>query len=204
VSGSDVATVCCKVVLASGNAHKLEELRRALPGFGLELLGGDEAGPVEDGEDYEENARLKARFARSRVGDDAWALGEDSGIEVVALGGDPGVRTARWAAGDPVGRILEALAGEDERGARYVSVLVAISPDGRELVARGGLDGTIAHAAAGIEGFGFDPIFVPVGETQTVAELGDEWKRAYSHRARAATRLAGLLRRRASAAPDDP
>ena len=204
MSGSDVATVCCKLVLASGNAHKLEELQRALPGFGLVLLGGDEAGPVEDGEDYEENARLKARFARSRVGDDAWALGEDSGIEVVALGGDPGVRTARWAAGDPVGRILEALAGEDERGARYVSVLVAISPDGRELVARGELDGAIARRAAGSEGFGFDPVFVPAGEMRTVAELGDEWKRTQSHRARAAGRLARLLKDPASAEPGGP
>ncbi len=204
MSGSEPVTDRHKLVLASGNAHKLEELQRALPGFGLELLGGDEAGPVEDGEDYEENARLKARFARSRVGDDAWALGEDSGIEVVALGGDPGVRTARWAAGDPVGRILEALAGSDERDARYVSVLVAIAADGRELVTRGQLAGSIACEAAGSEGFGFDPIFVPVGETRTVAELGDEWKRAHSHRARAATRLAGLLTRRASDAPGDP
>lgn len=191
-----------KLVLASGNAHKLEELRRALPGFALQLLGDDEAGPVEDGEDYEANARLKARFARARLGDDAWALGEDSGIEVVALGGDPGVRTARWAAGHPVRRILEALAGEDERGARYVSVLVAIAPDGRELVARGELPGSIACEAAGSEGFGFDPVFVPVGETRTVAELGDAWKRRRSHRARAATRLARLLTDPASAAPD--
>jgi len=188
-----------KLVLASGNAHKLEELRRALPGFGIQLLGGDEAGPVEDGEDYEANARLKARFARTRVGDDDWALGEDSGIEVGALGGRPGVRTARWAAGDPVNRILEALAGEDERSARYVSVLVAIAPDGRELVARGELDGAIAHRAAGSEGFGFDPVFVPVGETRTVAELGDEWKRTRSHRARAAIGLARLLMDPASA-----
>lgn len=181
-----------RIVLASGNPHKLAELRGALPDMHLELLGGDDE-PVEDGVDYEANARIKARFARARIGGDAWALGEDSGIEAVALDGRPGVRTARWAAGDPVRRILEALASVDDRRARYVSVLVAVGPDGDELVARGELGGTIAPRAAGDEGFGFDPVFVPEGETRTVAELGNEWKRTGSHRARAAAKLAQLL-----------
>jgi XTP/dITP diphosphohydrolase len=124
---------------------------------------------------------------------DAWAVGEDSGIEAVALDGAPGVRTARWAAGDPVGRMLEALAGEDERAARYVCVMVAIAADGREVVAVGALEGSIARDASGDEGFGFDPVFVPDGETRTVAALGDGWKREHSHRARAARHLALLL-----------
>jgi len=111
----------------------------------------------------------------------------------VALGGAPGVRTARWAAGDPVGRMLEALTGEDERAARYVCVMVAIAADGRELVAEGTLEGHLAREASGDEGFGFDPLLVPEGETRTVAALGDAWKREHSHRARAAQELAILL-----------
>ena len=103
------------------------------------------------------------------------------------------MRTARWAAGDPVGRMLEALTGEAERAARYVCVMVAIAADGREVVAEGALDGRLAREASGDEGFGFDPVFVPEGETRTVAALGDAWKREHSHRARAARRLALLL-----------
>jgi XTP/dITP diphosphohydrolase len=189
---SDPPAPTHRLVLASGNAHKLDELRQALPAAAIELLGRDDP-PDEDGATYEANARLKARWGRAHAREDAWAVGEDSGIEAVALEGRPGVRTARWAAGDPVGRMLEALAGEAERRARYVCVLVAIAGDGRELVAEGTLDGTIARAAAGDEGFGFDPVFVPDGETRTVAELGDGWKTRNSHRARAAAALARLL-----------
>jgi XTP/dITP diphosphohydrolase len=183
-----------RLALASGNLHKLEELRRALPDFEIELLGGEDP-PPEDGATYEDNARIKARWGRMHAPEDAWAVGEDSGIESVALGGAPGVRTARWAAGDPVGRMLDALAGQDERAARYVCVMVAIAADGREVVAEGTLDGRLAREASGDEGFGFDPVFVPEGETRTVAVLGDAWKRGHSHRARAARRLAMLLAR---------
>jgi XTP/dITP diphosphohydrolase len=181
-----------RLVLASGNPHKLEELRRALPDLEIELLGRDDP-PDEDGASYEDNARIKARWGRTHPSGDAWAVGEDSGIEAVALRGAPGVHTARWAAGDPVGRMLEALAGVDERRARYVCVMVAIAPDGRELVAEGVLDGVIANAASGGQGFGFDPVFVPEGETRTVADLGDAWKSEHSHRARAAGELGRLL-----------
>jgi XTP/dITP diphosphohydrolase len=93
--------------LASANAHKLEELRRALPGWELDVLPLEY--PPEDGATYEDNARIKARWGREHAPPDAWSVGEDSGIEAVALDGAPGVRTARWAAGDPVGRMLEAL-----------------------------------------------------------------------------------------------
>jgi XTP/dITP diphosphohydrolase len=181
-----------RLVLASQNPHKLEELRRALPGVEVTALGRDDP-PAEDGETFEENARIKARFARAHADPGAWALGEDSGIEATALDGGPGVHTARWAAGDPVRRMLAALDGLDERRARYVCVLVALAPDGREVVARGTLEGAIAGSAAGAEGFGFDPVFVPVGETATVAQLGDAWKRTHSHRARAAAALAAAL-----------
>lgn len=185
-------TPCHKLVLASGNAHKLVELRRALPGFEIELLGRDDP-PAEDGASYEDNARIKARWGRTHAPGDAWAVGEDSGIEAIALDGAPGVRTARWAAGDPVGRMLDALAGEDERAARYVCVMVAIAADGREVVAEGALEGSIAGEASGDEGFGYDPVFVPDGETETVAALGNRWKATHSHRARAAAELGRLL-----------
>ena len=181
-----------RLALASGNLHKLEELRRALPGFEIELLGRDDP-PPEDGATYEDNARIKARWGRTHALDDTWTVGEDSGIESVALGGAPGVRTARWAAGDPVGRMLAALDGVTDRAARYVCVIVAVGPEGEEVVARGTLAGSIALSAAGDEGFGFDPVFVPEGESATVAVLGDAWKRTHSHRARAATALAELL-----------
>ncbi len=185
-----------RLVLASGNRHKLEELVRALPDFRIELLGRDDP-PREDGATFEDNARLKARWGRAHASTEAWALGEDSGIEAVALGGRPGVLTARWAAGDPVGAMLGALDGEPERRARYVCVLVGIAADGLEIVARGTLEGTIAESAAGGEGFGFDPVFVPRGHAATVAQLGDEWKRTHSHRARAAAELARQLGARA-------
>ena len=181
-----------RLVLASGNRHKLEELRRALPAFEIDGLDRDDP-PAEDGATYADNARLKARWGREHAPAGAWAIGEDSGIEARALDASPGVRTARWAAGDPVGRMLAALAGEEERRARYVCLLVAIAPDGRELVAEGTLEGTIARAASGSEGFGFDPVFVPDGETRPVAELGDAWTVTHSHRARAAAVLGARL-----------
>jgi XTP/dITP diphosphohydrolase len=120
-------------------------------------------------------------------------LGEDSGLEVEALGGRPGVETARWAEGRHVERILEALAGEQDRRARYVCELVAIGLDGRELRGTGKLEGHIAHEARGAAGFGFDPAFVADGEERTVAELGDAWKSEHSHRARAAAALRSSL-----------
>ena len=176
-----------RALLASGNAHKLEELRAALPGWEIELLGAD-GFPDEDGETYYENARGKARFGREVGEPDAWILGEDSGIEAAALGGRPGVESARWAE-DGVAQLLAELDGAADRRARYVCELVALAPDGRELRGTGLLEGTIASERRGNEGFGYDPIFVPAGEERTVAELGNDWKRSNSHRARAAAAL---------------
>jgi XTP/dITP diphosphohydrolase len=178
--------------LASQNTHKLEELQAALPDWELELLGVAEF-PPEQGKTYYENARGKAEFGRSFAGAQEWTIGEDSGIELAALGGRPGVQSARWA-DDGVARTLEELAGADDRRARYVCELVALSPDGTELRGTGILEGTIAAEPRGHEGFGYDPIFVPEGETQTVAELGNAWKREHSHRARAARALHNAFR----------
>jgi XTP/dITP diphosphohydrolase len=178
--------------LASQNRHKLTELRRALPDWELDLLDAG-ALPPENGSSYLENARAKARFAREHSPRSEWALGEDSGVEVEALAGRPGISSARWA-DDGVSRLLSELAGEEQREARYVCVLSAISPTGRELHATGILPGTIGPERRGSEGFGYDPIFVPAGESRTVAELGDTWKSLHSHRARAAAALDELVR----------
>jgi XTP/dITP diphosphohydrolase len=179
-----------KALLASQNEHKLAELRHALPEWELNLLAADEF-PAEEGDTYYENARAKALFGRAIGARDAWAVGEDSGIEVVALGGAPGLKSARWAGGAHVERVLQALDGVegDRRRARYVCELVAVSPDGIEVRGTGVLQGRIAEAPTGTEGFGFDPVFIPEGEQQTVAELGDAWKAENSHRARAARAL---------------
>lgn len=176
--------------LASGNENKLRELRHALEGWQLELLGAQDY-PPETGETYYENARAKARFGRGLADAERWVLGEDSGVEIEGLGGGPGVQSSRWAAGREAERALEELEGVEGEGrrARYVCELVAISPEGDELRGTGILEGRIAQRASGTEGFGFDPVFIPNGEERTVADLGNEWKRANSHRARAARAL---------------
>jgi XTP/dITP diphosphohydrolase len=174
-----------RALLASKNANKLRELRHALPDWELEPLDVDDY-PPEEGETYYDNALAKARFGRVHTTD--WVLGEDSGIEVAALGGRPGVESARWA-DDGVAALLEALQGVENRRARYVCELVALSPEGRELRGTGIVEGEIALEPRGSEGFGYDPIFVPDGESRTVAELGNVWKSEHSHRARAARAL---------------
>jgi XTP/dITP diphosphohydrolase len=179
--------------LASRNPHKARELETLLPGWELEPLGRDDY-PPEDGGTYLANARIKARFAWQPG---LWALGEDSGLEIAALGGAPGVRSSRSAQGDEVGWALRELGGAEDRRARYVSELVAISPDGEEHRGRGTLEGELAREPSGAEGFGFDPVFVPDGEARTVAVLGDEWKARNSHRARAAQSLLNAIAERA-------
>jgi XTP/dITP diphosphohydrolase len=187
-----------KAVFASGNEHKFRELRALLPDWEIKLLGAVEM-PEEIGESFYQNAAAKARFgAHMRPG--RWVIGEDSGLEVDGLGGAPGIRSARFAgpsASDEenVEKLLAALAGIDGDGrrARYVSELVAISPDGVELRGTGRLEGAIGPERRGSAGFGYDPIFVPEGETATVGELGDEWKRRHSHRSASARALAARV-----------
>jgi XTP/dITP diphosphohydrolase len=179
-----------RLKLASRNEHKLRELQEALPGWDLTLLEAERY-PPETGAAYYDNARSKARFGHT-IEDDAWILGEDSGLEVEGLEGGPGVASSRFAPdGDFVGRLLAALDGVEGRGrrARYVCELVAVSPEGEEFRGTGTLEGTIALESRGAEGFGYDPVFVPEGAALTVAELGNKWKKQHSHRARAARAL---------------
>jgi XTP/dITP diphosphohydrolase len=132
----------------------------------------------------------------------AWILGEDSGLEVEGLDGAPGIKSARFAGDMHVERMLAELEGVegDGRRARYVCELVALSPEGDEVRGTGTLEGRIAEEPSGSGGFGFDPVFLPEGEQRTVGELGDGWKRANSHRARAAAALTQALESR----PDRP
>jgi XTP/dITP diphosphohydrolase len=204
-----------RAVLASRNRHKARELERLLPGSTIESLDRDDY-PPETGATYYDNAALKARFGREHA--DGWVLAEDSGLSVNALGGRPGVLSARYAeaasaggeaAGarpeDPaasggggegapaIAKLLGELEGVENRGAHYVSELVLLAPDGRELRGTGALLGWIATEPRGGEGFGYDPIFVPNGAERTVAELGDGWKAEHSHRAEAARALLRAL-----------
>ena len=187
-----------KVVLASTNEGKLRELRALFPEWDIEPLAADY--PDETGETFYDNARAKAEFARALVARDVSVMGEDSGLEVDALGGRPGIRSARFAGADAgddenVQLLLRELDGVPDaaRGARYVSELVLLSSEGEEeRRGTGTLEGRIATEPRGSEGFGYDPVFVPAGQERTVAELGNTWKRENSHRARAARALLGV------------
>jgi XTP/dITP diphosphohydrolase len=189
-----------RVTLASRNAHKARELGVLLPGWTIAPLDAD-GWPDEAGETYYENALIKARFAHEVTG--GWTVGEDSGIEVAALGGRPGLQSARYAPeGAPaIAKLLGELGDEVDRRARYVSELVAIAPDGTVLRGTGTVAGRIAAAPRGNGGFGYDPVFVPDGEKRTVGELGDGWKAENSHRARAAQALREAVERSGLAAP---
>jgi XTP/dITP diphosphohydrolase len=180
-----------RLLLASRNPDKLRELRLALPGWEIELLESP-TDPVESGATFLVNACVKARHGREHAPADEWVVGEDSGIEVATLGGRPGVHSARWAE-DPIAKLLAELEGESDRRARYVCELVALGPDGSEVRATGTLEGRVDFEPRGDEGFGYDPIFVPRGESHTVAELGNGWKAWHSHRAQAARALAERL-----------
>ena len=187
-----------RAVLASANPHKARELSDVLDGWEIEPLGA--ALPDETGSTFAENARAKATFARAVVGPDVLVLGEDSGLEVEALGGAPGVRSARYAGvgasdADNVARLLAELrnVADERRAARFLAEIVCLPREGGEVHVRGSLDGFIASEPRGSGGFGYDPIFIPAGEQETVAELGSAWKRLHSHRARAARVLVDSL-----------
>jgi XTP/dITP diphosphohydrolase len=177
-----------RVTLCSANPGKLVEMREAIPGWEIEPLDAD-GYPEENGTTYADNARIKAHHGRAVGPPGRWMLADDSGLELAALDGCPGVQTARWAEGRHVEKALAALEGAADRRARYVAELILLAPDGQELRGTGVLEGAIAESPSGRGGFGFDPVFVPRGETATVADLGDDWKATHSHRALAAQHL---------------
>lgn len=199
-----------RLLLATRNEGKVRELRALLAreGIPVETLASQpDAGEVdESGETFEENARLKAAHAARHSG--LWSLGEDSGLEVDALNGAPGVRSARYGGvhGDDLAnnsRLIRDLKGERNRAARYVCQVALANPDG-EIVAtaRGVCEGQIVDEPRGQGGFGYDPYFVPAGKSRTMAELPPQAKNAISHRGQAMRAFLGLLRMHLNGSPE--
>lgn len=186
-----------QVVLASHNAHKLEELRRILDPLvpGLELISYDGPQPIENGTSFAENALIKARAAARHTG--LPAVADDSGIAVDILGGSPGIFSARWAGpkrsdSENLNLLLWQLSdvAAEHRSAQFVCAAALALPDGDETVCLGQWQGTVLTEARGAGGFGYDPIFQPAGEDRSSAELTQAEKDTRSHRARAFTALA--------------
>jgi XTP/dITP diphosphohydrolase len=186
-----------RLLVATRNTHKLRELGRLLPGIELDPLPDGVATPPEDGDTYAANALIKARAAAAATG--RIAIADDSGIESDALGGAPGVRTARFAGEDATdAENLAKLASEAPVGSglRYVCVIAHVEPDGSERTFAATTAGTVADTPRGAGGFGYDPLFVPDGgDGRTMAELSDGEKDAISHRGRAARALREWLER---------
>jgi XTP/dITP diphosphohydrolase len=187
-----------KAVLASRNRHKAEQVTLLLPG--VDLIPVDDVAPdlelEEPYDTFEENALAKARAVVRATG--LPAVADDSGLEVDALGGAPGVRSARYA-GDGAtdeennAKLVAALAGASDRSCRYRCVAVFVAPGGRELVAGGSCEGTVVLEGRGSLGFGYDPHVVPEGESRTMGEIPLDEKLRFSHRGRAFRALAELL-----------
>ena len=189
-----------RVVLATRNLAKLEELRRILaPLVPVEVLGLGDLPAYEEvpetGATFAENALIKAREGVRRTG--LPAVADDSGLTVDALNGMPGVLSARWAgarASDPANLqlVLEQVADvpDDRRGAAFVCAAALVTPAGAERVVHGTMTGTLLRAPRGSNGFGYDPVFVPTGDTRTTAEMSPADKDAISHRGQAFRTLA--------------
>ncbi len=189
------------MILASRNRHKARELAEILPGVELHLLPDGVELPPEDGDTFAANALIKARAARDATGETA--IADDSGLEVDGLGGEPGVRSARYAGQsatdqENLDKVLRELASSGgSPGARYICVIALAGQDGRESVFEGRCEGRLTHEPRGVGGFGYDPAFVPAdtgpGDGRTMAELSPDEKNAISHRGRAARSLATFL-----------
>lgn len=181
-----------KLLIASRNAKKLKEIKSILQVPGLELVSAADVPGApdveEDGTTFEENAGKKAATLAKATG--LWALADDSGLEVDALGGAPGVYSARYA-GEPTKysannrKLLKALAGETNRRARFRCVIALASPQGEVKTVEGACEGVIADAPRGRKGFGYDPLFIPEGHALTFAEMDAADKNRISHRGRA-------------------
>jgi len=190
-----------KVLLGTGNPAKLQEMREILGEIpGIEWVSALDLNlpePPEEGKTLEENAILKAVLYAKSSG--LPAIAEDTGLEVAALSGAPGVLSSRFAGKEKDyaannKKLLELLAGAADRTARFRTVAVLALPDGRFWTSEGVLEGTIAEEPRGSGGFGYDPLFIPAGETRTLAEMSPSEKNAISHRRKALEGLRPLLR----------
>jgi len=189
-----------RLVVATRSPHKLRELREILPGIELDQLPDHVDLPPEDGDSFAANALTKARAARAAIG--IAAIGDDSGIEARALGGRPGVRSARYAGPgatdeENLALLISELDGVAERAVAYVCAIALVGDAGDELVFEGRCEGELSPEPRGSGGFGYDPAFVPRDtgprDQRTMAELGATEKHAISHRGRAARLLASHL-----------
>ena len=184
-----------KIIFATGNEHKMIEIRAILSDLGAEILSQKEAGikadVVEDGATFEENAMIKAR-AVAGAAKEAIVLADDSGLVIDYLNGEPGIYSARYLGKGTSYRVKNAnlvqrLEGvpDEKRSARFVCAIAAVLPDGRELSTRGTIEGRIGYEEKGLNGFGFDPIFYVPEIGKYTAELSDEDKNRISHRGKA-------------------
>ena len=186
-----------RLVLATANPDKVAEISALLTGVELAPRPPGLPEVDESGQTLEENARLKARAVGEATGEPAVA--DDTGLEVAALSGAPGVRSSRYAGedasyGDNVAKLLGALEGVSERRARFRTVALVSFPDGREVLAEGTVEGAITDEPRGEQGFGYDPVFAPDGGGgHTFGEMTLEQKGTLSHRARAFRKMAALL-----------
>lgn len=189
-----------RIVFATNNSHKLDEIRNIL-GSSFEVMSLNELGCHDDipetGTTLEENARQKAQYIYDKYHCNVFA--DDTGLEVDALGGKPGVYSARYAGGEGhdseanMTKLLKNLEGEDNRKAQFRTV-IALILDGKTSLFDGIVEGEIIKERRGGEGFGYDPIFQPEGYDKTFAELGNDIKNTISHRARAVAKLAAFLK----------
>ncbi len=183
-----------KLYVATHNVHKLREIGEILPGY--EIVA-DDPDVEETAPDFAGNALSKVRAIAARHLD-AWSMADDSGLEVRALGGAPGVRSARYA-GEPSNTpannalLLKNLEGVADRAARFTCTVALVDPEGREHVVMGHCPGRIAHAPSGTAGFGYDPLFIPDGHDASFADLGEDAKNKISHRGRALAQVKVLL-----------
>ncbi len=189
--------------VATTNQGKLNEFRNLLTAKGVQVHSPSElkvySSPKEDGKTFEENARIKARSLKA-LKQNEWVVGEDSGIEVEGLAMMPGIFSARYAGerasdGENVAKLLKMLQirSPNQRAAQFRCTMVVYSPEGNEHVIEGLVKGQISQKVTGTTGFGYDPIFIPEGETKTFAELGQAYKNKVSHRAQAIQKLFELL-----------
>lgn len=189
--------------VATNNDGKLSEIKLLLRDLDVEIHSQKELSyyspPEENGASFEENARIKTKSLKA-VKPEHWVIGEDSGIEVEGLNKLPGIHSARYAG--PKARDAEnnakllkmlTLRSPTNRAAQFRAVLIAYSPEGKEWVFEGVLKGSIAQKEQGKQGFGYDPIFIPTGQTKTNAELGLSFKNQYSHRALAIKQFKQIL-----------